>query len=180
MPVGVPLPANGVAGVDISAAFWNNQVRDAITFLANPPICEASQTVAQAIATNTPTPINFDTNIVDTYNGHSTVTNISRYTAQVAGWYSLGGVVVFAANAGGTLRSALWAVNGTLVNGGAANQLPGGSSTRAAAIAAADIEVFLNAGDFVTLNGQQDVGANLNTAVASPNSSRMSIRWVHA
>lgn len=182
MSLAVPVPANGVAGVDVSAAFWNAQVRDAITFLANPPICEAVQTVAQSIPTSTPTPINFDTNVVDSYNGHSTVTNTSRYTAQVAGWYALGGVVSLTANTTGTFRVALWAVNGTLVNGGAANQLPGGSSTRPAATGAADIEVFLNVGDFVTLNSQQDSTASpgLNTSVATPNSSRMSIRWVHA
>src|SRR3954464_12200317 len=107
----VPVPANGVAGVDVTAAFWNTQVRDSVGFLVAPPLFKGKHTTAQSTTSSIFAPIACDTNTVDTYGGHSTVTNNSPYVAQVSGWYFVSGGGQWANNGTG-VRDGQIAVNG--------------------------------------------------------------------
>jgi hypothetical protein len=180
MPLPVPSPANGVAGVDVSAAFWNAQVRDAVTFALNPPICVMYQTAAQTINTGSFAPINFDTNEVDTYNGHSTTTNTSLYVAQVAGWYQCSGVVVFAAHTDTAKRQAGWIKNGTgLPFVASTGGTPNNTSADVDPVVAPTRLIFFNVGDFVQLFGEQSSGANFSTGVGSI-ASMATIQWKHS
>jgi hypothetical protein len=178
MALSPPSEANWVSGVTASAAFINAQVRDAINFLANPPICACYQTTAQtSIAANTWTPITYTVNKVDTYSGHSTTTNTSRYVAQVPGWYkvsglidmvSTGNVLSFAIAKNGAIElgtiGTAYGLNGNVVSG----DLP-------------DQNVFLNTGDYVELWAQNAatwstfVGAIGGTNAAS----RLDVEWDH-
>lgn len=179
MPLAVPVPANGVAGVDIAAAFWNAQVRDAVTFLANKPIFVGLQTSATtSLTNNTFTSIGLDTNTVDSYSGHSTVTNNSRYVAQVAGWYVPVGCASIASNTTGS-RGCRLAVNGSPVQGSAqiTNAVVGGNPS---GVGAASRPVFLNVGDYVEAQGYQNSGGALNTLIAADFTSMLSVYWLHA
>lgn len=181
MVLAVPVPANGVAGVDVTAAFWNAQVRDSATFLVGRPHCVMYQNNVQSIVTATLTAILFDTNEVDSYSGHSTVTNTSRYVAQVVGWYLCSGVVSYAANAT-SYREALWVKNGSGSNvNGASSLIPpvsvGGIGTSVPVPAR---EIFLNVGDYVELFAQHNTGGALNTLVATGQQSMATIRWSHS
>jgi hypothetical protein len=178
MPVGVPVPANGVAGVDVSAAFWNAQVRDAITFLANPPHCVMYQTVSQAITGNTA--ILFDTNEIDSYGGHSTVTNTAQYVAQVVGWYQCSGVVAFnASGTAGSTRQAIWFKNGVAVPAAAATTWAQAVTSVNTSPASVTREIFLNVGDFVSLLGSATDAAHTQAASVSV-ACMATIRWVHS
>lgn len=48
----------------------------------------------QVVSNSTWTAVLFPNEAVDNFNGHSTVTNTSRYTATQAGWYKVSGVVM--------------------------------------------------------------------------------------
>lgn len=178
MPLSVPVPANAVSGVNVTAAFWNAQVRDAVSFLLNPPHCVMYQSVVQSLANNTAVPITFDVNTVDSYTGHSVVTNTSRYTAQVAGWYAVSGVVTFTPNAVGDRKTTI-AVNGVAINGSPSAVLNSGAAT-APLVPTTAFEVFLNLGDYVELLGFQNSGGALNTFAAAPSFCSLTIRWCHA
>jgi hypothetical protein len=181
MVLAVPSPANGVAGVDVSAAFWNAQVRDAVNFVANPPHCVCYQTVGQSIPSSgaTATAITFDTNEVDSYSGHSTVTNTSRYVAQVAGWYRVSGSIAYPATSASSYRYCFLRKNGADIPGGATDK-ENVTTTANQIVAAASREVFLNVGDYVELYALQNSGGAMTTSVTSPQNSYMNVKWEHA
>lgn len=180
MVLAVPVPANGVSGVDVTAAFWNAQVRDAITFLANKPICRMHQLTVQSIANVTNTAVLFDVNDVDSYSGHSTVTNASRYVAQVAGWYRVSGVMAMTTTQTTAPGAGAWCYiskNGTQVSPLIPGAVPSVSTVRIWT-AATDL-IFLNAGDYLELFVEQAEGAARNTSVATNQYSMMAISWDH-
>lgn len=137
-------------------------------FLLNPPIAVLTQNTVQSIATGgSGTPITFDGSIEDSYSAHSTVTNNSRYTAQVAGWYVFTGTVAFASNSTG-VRVAEFAKNGTAVSytqEWAANTGANPWSETASFM------VQMIVGDYVELWGYQTSGGALNTMITGPQSS---------
>ena len=160
-----------------TAAWWNSNVYQLLTYGLNPPIFVGTQTVTQSTANNTWTAIALDQEQTDTYGGHTTTTNTSRYTAQVAGWYTVCGVSVWGANATGSRGSRLH-VNGATIQGstGLIATVTTGSLT---GITSATRAVFLNAGDYVELAGYQSSGGNLSTGVATDLSSALFVAWSH-
>src|SRR5687767_2891259 len=91
-------------------------VLDQISFLTDPPRAQLRQTVAQTFTSGAFAAVTFTTEDWDTYAGHSTSTNTSRYTAQIAGIYMLTGKIGWNGNATGR-RASRWAKNGTDING---------------------------------------------------------------
>lgn len=162
-----------VTGTTISTTSFGNPVSADINFLIAPPIFLGYQSAAQSIPNNAFTAITFDTEVVDSYGGHSTVSNTSRYTAQVAGWYDVIGKVSWVANATGRRIATLY------VNGSELAYTRGEGIASATAVAAscyALAPVFLNATDYVEVYGLQNSGGALNTG-ASP--TTLAVRWVH-
>lgn len=174
----VPTPRTFTVGETETAAFFNAN-RDALNFLINPPICNATQATLQAIATATWTSVSLDSTTVDSYGGHSNSTNNSRYTAQVAGWYVVNGSVCWAANATGW-RGARTAKNGTAVVGSATEIQANTIAAALTTIATASVIVYLNAGDYVETQGYQTSGANLNTAVNADANCALTAVWLHS
>lgn len=162
MVLAKPVPANGVAGVDVPAAFWNAQVRDAVTYLLGPPLFKGTTSVAVSIPNGAFTPLALNTNTVDTYSGHSTVTNPSRYVSQISAWYWVSGGAQWAASNAG-LRDAELAVNGTALPETAQAGLNSGTGVTSTC-GPYPSPVFLNAGDYVELWVFQNSGAALNVA----------------
>lgn len=174
MTLPVPSESTATVGLVLTASMWNTNVRDGVNYLLNPPVFIGVQTAAQSLVTATFTAITFDTETVDTYGGHSTVTNTSRYVAQVAGWYEVVARAGFAGNATGRRMAAVH-VNGSQIRV---------NETDAVGSVAQSVEitetVFLNVGDYVETDGYQSSGGALNTQTAANFTSTMTVRWVHA
>lgn len=172
------LTAPAVGDFDI-AAWWNENVYQMLTYGMNPPIFVGTQTVTQSVATGTWTAITLDQEQSDTYGGHSTTTNTSRYTAQVAGWYTVCGITSWPSNATGS-RGARLHVNGSVVQG-SAQLIPPASSTTYTGVATPVRAVQLAVGDYVEVGGYQSSGGSLSTGVASGGdlASALYVAWSH-
>lgn len=144
-------------------------------FFSNVPECICYQAAAQSLTSGTVTAAIFDTNIIDPYTMHSTVTNNTRVTAVVPGRYTIIGVGSYAPNATGA-RSASLRLNG-------ATNVPasgGGVPTAGAAFATnvlAQADVFFNVGDYVELMLDQNSGGALLTQAVAPNNCGLTVRW---
>ncbi|WP_051811950.1 hypothetical protein [Kitasatospora sp. MBT63] len=175
MVLAVPAPPVRAAGSRLTAPVYGADVTDDITFLANTPLFIGTQTVAQSIPNNTITSLTLDSETVDTYNGHSTSVNTSRYTPTVPGYYEVNGVYGPAASASGN-RFLLVAKNGV------ATALGQGGGAAAAATNTGSVQVtdtvFCNGStDYIEIRAFQNSGGALNTA---PSPTGMTVRWVHA
>jgi hypothetical protein len=143
--------------------------------LENPPLAVLQQTVTQSIANGSWTVMPFDTEIVDSYSGHSTVTNTSRYTCQLAGWYRVTVRAAFATNSTGS-RGARVHKNGAYIQGGA-NLLGAGTLN---AIVEASHVLLLAVGDYVEGAAGQNSGGSLSTAFANESACMMYVERIHA
>lgn len=159
----VPVEITWTTGQVVTAAQLNTNIRDAINFILGPPMFVLRQTVAQSIADTTVTALTWDAEDLDRDNGHSTVTNTSRYTSQTTGWYDLHGQDGFASiTSGGVIRDARFRVNAVATDLWGM-QVP--SVANAAGQFTISGWIFLNSGDFVEVYVQQfNGGAALNTA----------------
>lgn len=146
----IALTGDGTAASPLTA----NAVRVAI--------CSVESTIAQAVANQTWTPINFDLEILDTANMHA-AGNPSRITIPVAGIYRLSGGVAFTSNTAGA-RSTSWALNGTIFGGAMAWQ--GGISAGAFQLPAMAVVTTFAAGDYIELRVYQNSGVSINTNVS--------------
>jgi hypothetical protein len=175
----VPLPHQFAVG-EVATANNVNTYYSGILFLENPPLLTMIQGVAVTSIPNSAwTSLGFDTNTIDTYNGHSTITNNSRYVAQVAGWYRTCGNVSFVANTTG-IRGVRLAVNGTVTNASANYTNP----TLVGAVTTMTTptkNVFLNVNDFIEVQAIQTSGGALNTNIGTDgNNSSLDLKFDHA
>lgn len=157
-----------------------NQLSDAVSYALMPPLAKLKQTSVQTLTTSVWTSIALDTEDADTdidgTGGHDNVTNNSRYTARYPGWYQASGGVAFAGNTTGR-RGVRFAVNGSLVD--ASGTVIIATSPSAVTMPASADHIYLNAGDYLEIQGLQESGGNLNTAAsASESRPRMTVRWV--
>jgi hypothetical protein len=173
----VPNPRTFVSGEFETAAYFN-ALRDAINFLANPPLAVLHQQTTQAIGSGNFASLALDATDQDFYGMHSNSTNNSRATAIVAGTYEVTGTVSWPSNATGA-RGCRIAKNGTAVLGSAS--FTGTTNGDVYAITTPAFQVQLNVGDYVEVQGFQSSGGSLSTlVVAGDVRSSMNIRWVHA
>lgn len=174
----VPNQATVSAGGTLTAAIWNDDVRDMGNFfISGRPKFEGRQSVAQSMPNATWASITLDVEDHDNDSGHSTVTNTSRYTAVTAGWYQCSGGVTYVNTSLGGDRRARLAVNGTAVNASA------GSTTADASVAYSVNTrtklVFLNVGDYLELQGLQTASSGtLNTHTTVENQSSLTAIWM--
>jgi hypothetical protein len=177
--VTLPVPAPRTWSVNdlVSAALLNTNIRDAVTFLAGRPFFVGYQSTAQVVASGGTFHCSIDTNLIDTYNGHSTVTNNFRYTAQVPGWYRLEARVQFPNNNVGRYILG-WALNGSTTNVGRVD-VPSNSTGGAGLTVDIDDYMFLNAGDGLDLLIFQSSTVSQTLIVGSHN-TQMAVTWVHS
>lgn len=165
---------------DVVVSSYMNAVRDALIFLANPPICNAVQATSQTIGTGTGSnwqSLSQDSTAADPYGMHSNTTNNSRAVSQAAGYYLCFGAACFASNATGW-RGARVAKNGSAISGGAAEIGTNGSGVTA--MGSPSVITYLNVGDYVEAQGYQTSGGNLNTSVNSDADCGLTAVWLHA
>ncbi|MEW2164430.1 hypothetical protein AB0912_15760 [Streptomyces sp. NPDC007084] len=180
MPRTVPAVATESPGYYITAALWMAQVAAIANFSIGSgangvPRFRGYQTSVQALSDNTWTPLNLDTETLDSDNGHSTSTNTSRYVVQVAGTYSIVGHAAFAANATGN-RAARINVNGTAIPGSFVKTLAATASHSSAI--ATHAQAVLAVGDYVEVLGLHTAGAALNTSAATDVASALGVFWI--
>jgi hypothetical protein len=179
---GVGTGANVLTG---SATSQLTEIRSRLTTVeaatsSGGPMVQLRQTVAQAFASATIQALTFDTEDLDTHNGHSTSTNPTRWTCPSgwAGWYECSGQV-FWLFPGGTptgSRVAYWYVNNAVASAGIGTPLPGDQGQSAAA---RSVLVYLAVGDYIELRGRQAQGVSMNTDISTGNQSTMTLRWIH-
>lgn len=172
----VPRTATKASGQLITGALWNAGPYALGNFLLNVPMFRGRQNTSQSIANGTYTALNLDVTDVDTDSGHSNVTNNTRYTCQVAGWYWVEGYVAFpAGGSSGRLVCAV-AKNGTYVT--ASEQFLERTSDLQSCSASALVQ--LSTGDYVEIWGQQGSGVSLSTFIGTDLDCCMNLFWVHS
>jgi len=166
---------NELIRVDATAASQGARITTLETNVTAPPLAVLRQTVAQSIPHATQTAIQFNAEDLDTAGGHDNVTNNTRYTAQKAGKYLLGGAVNTVSATG--FRGVVWFKNGSAVPGSQIDSAPVAGSEWP--VAARTIIVTLAVSDFVELRLFQDTGGGaLNTGVSSDVQSTMTVAFL--
>lgn len=132
------------------------------------------QTVSQNLPNAASTAVTFDTEDIDNLSGHSGGTP-SRYTAQVAGWYSVEGGGSFAANGTG-IRTVQITKNGVDVPG-SGTSLPA-SAALSLRMTTRKVLVSAIVGDFFEITMFQNSGGILATAVTSTEQASFVVQWV--
>jgi hypothetical protein len=174
----VPVPRTFVVGEVETAAYFNTSVRDTSNFLLGVPIATVYQTLSQSLTSGAATPVTFDSTAVDTYGGHSNTVSPSRYTAQVAGWYLVGGAAPMAGSGSGTYRKLQIWYNGAAVAYATSELPPPSTSAAAVTPALSPTIIYMNVGDFVGVYATADtsgVSVTPNTA----NEAYMTVVWAH-
>ena len=175
MVLAVPAPPVRPAGTRLTGAAYGSDVTDGVTFLANVPVFVASQSGAQSIANNTLAALSLDSTVIDSYGGHSNVTNNSRYTPTVAGYYLVVGSYGQAANGTGN-RFVLIYKNGARVNLGQSGGLAAGAANTGSIQALALVQCN-GSTDYIEVFAFQASGGALNT---DPTQTGMQVVWEHA
>lgn len=179
MPLAPPVSYTAVTGNFLTAALWNTQVRDATAFFSAPPAFRAHSEVGQAISNNVWTSINLEVEEFDNYGGHSTSTNTSRYTCQLAGYYLITACAAFSGAVNTTnTRATRIQLNGTTSLHGSFTKSLAANGTASSALHSACI-AYMNVGDYVEVQGNQDSGVTINTsATAGDVTSSLTVLWV--
>jgi hypothetical protein len=179
MVLSPPNQATYTVGQVLSSARMNSDVRDSVNFLANVPLLACSQTSGQVLTTGVVAPVALDFNSIDTYSGHSTVTNNSRYVAQVAGWYWVRGKVAFPPSTVGR-RFVTLAVNGVENTQARVEVGPMADATGATSQdVLVQLQVSLPVTSYVEMWAFQASGASLTLVTGANDRSVFECRWVH-
>jgi hypothetical protein len=141
-------------------------------------VCRLAQAAAQSMPSGTATALTFaaGSEVTDNDGFHDMVTNNTRITPTIAGWYVFDGTVFLAAATTPVSREAYFRQNGV-------TSLPGGARDVGNAIASAipvePAEIYCNGTtDYVELLCRQQSSAAVNTNVASQQTSTFSCRMV--
>jgi len=162
---------------ELTAALWNEQVRDNTNFLYTPPMCALGLTASQSIPHNAFTALSFTAaDEIDTDDMHSTSVNPSRITINTAGVYMVSGLLNWGASANGTDRVASVFKNGSEVGGfrPGALSLPS-YSVSTSIILGASHPMNLAVGDYIELRGYQTSGGGALNAISG---SKFSAVWI--
>lgn len=174
-----PVPHTWTAGTDNATSANLQTLTDAALWLlgsttstgTRKPLFRGRNAAGMTFATSgTPAAVTLEVEDVDYDNGHSTVTNTSRYTAQTAGWHLASGQISYPANATGQ-RVTYLAVNGTARAGTRIEvQASAANSTE---IATPTDLVYLNVGDYLEVFGLQNSAGSLTATSAA-----MNVAWI--
>lgn len=155
-------PRDWTAGEVVTETMLDQQIRDNLTFLRNPPSAYAYSSASQSIANNTLTALTFNNERWDTDGLHDNVTFNNRVTCTQTGVYLLIAEVVWAANGTGNRSLAIYH-NGTLLLR-STGLLPG---TAAGTLAMEVTTMYsLAAGDYIEAMVSQTSGGALSTALS--------------
>lgn len=143
------------------------------------PVASLTQTATQSVANGADTSILFDTEIIDTHNGHDNVTNNDRWVCPSGwdGYYFISGSVFLASGAAGV--RVVW------LRKNAGSEIPGSVNRRSPwsggdgdGLVCGTCVVFLTAGDFVTLRVIHTQGSAVNTLASGQYVSGLNIGFL--
>ncbi len=176
--------ASPVAGTAVTATELANDVTAGVAWLASRPFFCGYQVATQSIAASTWTPINLDTEQIDTYQGHSDSANASRYyppqsaniSAGFHDYYLVTGSVKWTS----TLTSANAGIAGTRLTGGQVIEgcKLGGASGHNIGCFTADIMEVTSLNDYIELTAFQNTAGALSTSSSAGSLSHLQTRWV--
>lgn len=170
-----PQTAQKSSGQLITGSLWNAGVGALVSFLANVPSFQAFQNSSQSMTSGSWTAMAFQGTSNDSDGGHSNVTNNSRYTCQVAGWYFIEGYVAIGTGGSGARIDTAVAKNGTIVP--ASCQFLLRANDLQAAMCGTLVQLAVS--DYVEIWGRQTSGATLNTFVGTDLLPVINGFWVH-
>lgn len=171
----VPVTRTSVAGEVVTAAHFNNNIRDVLAYLLAPPSLELRQTSAQTLTTGVAAALTYTTEDVDSSGMHSNVSNTSRATSVYPGWYRGSGGMYYANNATG-VRACQWRVNGTDISGSASGTVAFGGGNDTNVVFRTKL-FFLNVNDFLEQVAFQNSGGNLNTVASGVSQANFTAVW---
>lgn len=148
-----------------------------LAFYDNKPSFTGYATASQSLNNQTWTAMSITATVDDNWSGHSNVTNPSRYTSQVAGWYLVNGVYTPVANATG-FRAVRLQKNGSPVIG-SGNYGPNNGGTAEQGMVSPTTEIFLAVGDYVEVAGWQSSGAALGTVTDPDLRTALTVTFNH-
>ena len=137
-------------------------------------ICQVRQTVAQPNIGNGWFTLTFDKNDLDKSNMHSTTVNPTRINIVESGWYRLNGAASLGGNTLGR-RILQWMVDGVQITSSYIQLAAVVGNT--IGIAAPNVLVPLNAGQFVELQIFQDSGSNLSTVISTGSQTFVNVKY---
>lgn len=175
MSANVPDVHHWLAGEEMNADRFN-EVKAAIDFLRDPPLCHVMRNNSnQTLTANAWTKISFDTAVADPY-GMWSAGSPDVITCQVPGWYTVEMVCSWSASAtderllGGVFKNTFTALDDVYLRADFRNAASSASPIRR------EGWLFLNVGDPVYL-GQHCPSAR-TTLVSAPNQPRLRLRWI--
>lgn len=161
---------------------WRQDLKDAEVYDGsqwwqvgiNPPAAILTTLHNQNVANTTATAVNFESEVMDTHNGHSTSSNITRYVAPQSGVYRVDAVVPFVSNTADGKYESYVRVNGstTWLAGYAFK-----STANLTPTLQAGATVRLNQGDYIELVVWQGSGATRAIDCTFNGGPRMEIEW---
>lgn len=168
----VPSQSTVAVNQPITAALWNDDVRDAINFLLSPPQCRAYANTGTSLPNATFTAVALDGEDGDSDAMHSTSTNNSRVTAVTAGLYLLHGQVGHDAVNTTGYRTMAIRLNGSAVIAYSDRAVPAGATIPS--FTGTSCLYQLSAGDYVELIAYQSSGGS------NPSSAGRAWTFLHA
>ena len=115
-----------------------------------------NRTTSLSIATGTPTFVDFDSEDYDTNNYHDNAVNPSRLTIPEDGYYRISACITFAINGTGSRELDILRNASTVI---CRNTMQ--ASTTYSSSMSPNVEIYLDAGDYIRLRVEQDSGGNL-------------------
>ena len=178
--MGWTAPRTWAAGDEITASRLNEQLRDNMLELRAAPTCRVRRATAQTITSQAEpmTGISFTSEDFDVRGWHSTSTNPTRVTPDVAGLYLVATTIEFMPNATGA-RSVRIGVNGLAIPQGLSQVTHQAVVTGVPTNVSTTAVVVLNGTtDFIEVGVSQTSGADLNTG--EYNGCWCSVTWIGA
>jgi hypothetical protein len=174
MPYPIDLPADPTPGDEILAS-WGDDVRAALSFLANPPACRVYRSTTQTgIASSTKTAITFNSERYDTDGMHNTASDTSRITVNTAGLYLITAHMAFGNNTTND-RACIIRLNGvTEIADDFRRTLAGGDWV----IFSIALTYKFVVGDFVEMIAWQNSGVALDVQASGNMTPEFSATWV--
>jgi hypothetical protein len=175
----LPAIATEVPGNFITSALWASQVTATMQWMMGnatngvPRFKGYAATTQPLASATTDTAINLDTEQWDSDGGHSTTTNPSRYTVQVAGQYHVVVVGSFPTNATGDRKLGV-NVNGAAAMGSVTQQAAPSAHSWSGCVA---VDLSLNVGDYVEMTMWQTSGVSLAPNASTSFGPCMSLTW---
>jgi hypothetical protein len=138
------------------------------------------QVTGQSINNQTDTAVTFTGEILDTANGHSSVSNTSRYTPTIPGYYRCHGEIAWAMVADATFRACHFRKNGARADGGPHDtETNQNTATLVNTVTKCEATYAMNGStDYIEIWGWHNRGSALSTLyTANVTNSFMIIEW---